>query len=42
MKIAGRSPAASKGGRSMEYRTLGRTGTRGREVPLDEERRSRP
>jgi hypothetical protein len=41
MKIAGRSPAASKGG-SMEYRTLGRTGTRDRDVPLDDERRSRP
>jgi hypothetical protein len=47
MKIAGRSPTASKGEDAWgvmhgEYSTLGRTGTRGRDVPLDDERRSRP
>jgi hypothetical protein len=32
-----RSPTPSKG-RSMKYRTLGRTGIEGGDVPLDDER----
>jgi hypothetical protein len=35
--LAERSPTASKG-RSMKYRTLGRTGIGGGDVPLDDER----
>ena len=40
MKVADRSPNASKG-RSMEYRTLGRTRIEDGEVPLDDERQIR-
>jgi len=39
MKVAERSPNASKG-RSMEYRTLGRTGIEGGDAPLDDKRQS--
>ena len=40
MKVADHSPNASKG-RSMECRTLGRTGIEDGEVPLDDERQTR-
>ena len=40
MKVADHSPYASKG-RSMESRTLGRTGIEDGEVPLDDERQTR-
>ncbi|GAB2840902.1 hypothetical protein GCM10027176_50920 [Actinoallomurus bryophytorum] len=39
MKIADHSPNASEG-RSMKYRTLGRTGIEDGDVPLDDERRT--
>jgi hypothetical protein len=39
MKVADNSASASKG-RSMEYRTLGRTGIEDGEVPLDDERQN--
>jgi hypothetical protein len=37
MKVAEHSPTPSKG-RSMKYRTLGRAGIEGGDVPLDDER----
>ena len=39
MKVADHSPNASKG-RSMEYRTLGRTAIEDGMVPLDDERQT--
>jgi hypothetical protein len=39
IKVADHSPNASKG-RSMEYRTLGRTGIEDGDAPLDDERQS--
>jgi hypothetical protein len=39
MKVTERSPTASKG-RSMTYRTLGRTGIEGGDVSLDDERQT--
>ena len=39
MKVADHSPNACEG-RSMEYRTLGRTGTEDGDAPLDDERQS--
>ena len=41
MKVADHSPYASKG-RSMEYRTLGRTGMEDGEVPVHDERQIGP
>jgi hypothetical protein len=40
MKVADHSPNASKG-RSMEYRTLGRTGIEEGDAPFDDERQTR-
>jgi hypothetical protein len=39
MKVADHSPNASKG-RSMEYRTLGRTAIEYGDAPLDDERQT--
>jgi hypothetical protein len=39
MKVADHSPNASKG-RSMKYRTLGRTGIEDCDVALDDERQT--
>ena len=39
MKVADHPPNASEG-RSMEYRTLGRTGIEDGDVPLDDERQT--
>jgi hypothetical protein len=39
MKVADHSPNASKG-RSMEYPTLGRTGTEDGDAALDDDRQS--
>jgi hypothetical protein len=39
MKVADHSPNAAEG-RSMKYRTLGRTGIEGGDVPLNDERQS--
>jgi hypothetical protein len=40
IKVADHSPNASKG-RSMEYRTLGRTAIEDGDAPLDDERHTR-